>query len=117
MVEKIDKEDSEILAKASKEKEILDMVEKGKITIINFFATWCPPCKMLGEELKKIKDKDIVIVRVDVDRDNVLSDRLGINAVPFVAIFDKKGKAFTAFCGYRDENDLKKIIESARKIK
>lgn len=117
MVEKMDKENTKILAKASKDKEVLGMVAKGKITVVDFFATWCGPCKMLGEELKKIKDKNVVIKRVDIDRDNGLSARLGINAVPFVAVFDKSGKAFTAFCGYRDKKNLDKIIESARKVR
>ena len=110
MVEKMDKEDREIFAKASRDKEVLGMVAKGKITIIDFFATWCGPCKMLGEELRKIKDENVVIVRVDVDKDNGLSEKLGINAVPFVAVFDTNGKAFTAFSGYRDENELRKIL-------
>lgn len=114
MKEKIDREDAEILAKASKDKEVLGMVAKGKITIVDFYATWCGPCKMLGEELKKIKDKDVVIVRVDVDKDNGLSERLGINAVPFVAVFDKSGKAFTAFSGARNERDLRDLIAEIR---
>lgn len=114
-MEQMDKEDREILAKASKDKEVLGIVEKGKITIIDFYATWCPPCKRLGEDLHKVEGPEIMIKKVDVDNDNGLSERLGISAVPFVAVFNKNGKPVTAFTGYPGEEYLKSITEEARK--
>lgn len=118
--------DAIILAKIVLDKEFKKMPEKGKVTVLNFFADWCEPCAILEELLGKIKDKDMVIKRLDVNRDNGLSRRLGIKRVPFVVIFDNSGRAFTAVSGFsecrdkeylnREEENLKNVISKARKI-
>lgn len=102
------------LERVAKEPKIQKLLEVGKITMIDFYATWCPPCKMLSEVLDKIRDNDIAIKRVDVDEESELAARIGIDAVPFVAIFDKECKPFIAFTGYRSEKELKALIEKAR---
>ncbi len=94
---------------------ILKLVEKGKTTIIDFYAEWCPPCKMLSKVLEKMKAPDIVIKKIDIDKEMELAAELGIDAVPFVAIFDRYGKPVVAFIGYREEEEVREIIRKARK--
>jgi thioredoxin 1 len=76
------------LERVAKEPKIQKLLDKDKITIIDFYASWCPPCKMLSEALDRIKESDIAVKRINVDEDNELAGRIGIDSVPFVAIFD-----------------------------
>lgn len=108
-------EDRIKLRKVAGAPKILKLVEPGKITVIDFYAEWCPPCKMLSEVLDRVKDADVVMKRVDVDKEAELAAEIGIDAVPFVAMFDKRGRSFLAFTGFRDENELKALIQRARK--
>jgi thioredoxin 1 len=101
--------------KVLKDPEILKLIEKGKVTIIDFYATWCPPCKLLAEVLDKISSSEIVIKKIDVDKHQELAERIGINAVPFVLIFNKEGKIFTSFTGYKELEELKALLARARK--
>lgn len=111
----VELEDAIKLGKMVVDKDIEKMLGLGKVTILDFYAEWCGPCRRLGEVLEKIKDEDVVVKRIDVDKDAGLSDRFCINAVPFVAVFDKNGKPFSAFSGCRDEEYLKNVISRARK--
>lgn len=56
---------------------------KGKV-IVDFFATWCGPCKMLAPELEELSKevKDVKIIKVDVDKHQELAREYGIMSVP-----------------------------------
>lgn len=103
------------LSAAAKNDMVLKLVEKGKITIIDFYAEWCPPCKMLSKVLERMKASDIVIKKIDIDKEAELAAELGIDAVPFVAIFDRSGKPAVAFTGYREEEEVRELIRRVRK--
>jgi len=69
------------------EEEVLNAKEP---VLVDFYATWCPPCKMLSpilEELaEEFKDK-IKFVKVDVDEEYSLAERYGIRGVPTLMLF------------------------------
>ena len=108
-------EDNVKLSAAAKNAVVLKLVEKGKTTIIDFYAEWCPPCKMLSKVLERMKAPDIVIKKIDIDKEAGLAAELGIDAVPFVAIFDRHGKPAVAFTGYREEEEVRELVGRARK--
>lgn len=64
-------------------------VNEGKV-LVDFFATWCGPCKMLGEELEDIVNSrgEIKIVKVDVDENPILAQQYGIMSVPTLLYFN-----------------------------
>ena len=65
-----------------------------KIAIVDFYADWCGPCKVLGpvlEEVEKENSDTVVLYKVDVDAETVLSQKFGIRSIPTVVYF-KKGK-------------------------
>ena len=64
-------------------------VNEGKV-LVDFFATWCGPCKMLGAELEDIVNSrgEIKIVKVDVDENPILAQQYGIMSVPTLLYFN-----------------------------
>lgn len=64
-------------------------VNEGKV-LVDFFATWCGPCKMLGAELEDIANSrgEIKIVKVDVDENPILAQQYGIMSVPTLLYFN-----------------------------
>lgn len=70
--------------------EFTDMINSDKPTLVDFFATWCGPCKMQGPVLEQLKNKigdDANIVKIDVDRNPDLSAKYQIRSVPTLIIF------------------------------
>ena len=70
--------------------EFTDLIKSDKPTLVDFFATWCGPCKMQGPILEQLKQKigdDASIVKIDVDRNPDLSAEYQIRSVPTIIIF------------------------------
>ncbi len=80
--------------------------------LVDFSAEWCGPCKMMGPILKQLKDsmgENITILKVDVDRNQVLSARYNIRNVPTLKLF-KNGKELWSGAGVRQAQELKQLI-------
>ncbi|MBU2539926.1 thioredoxin [Patescibacteria group bacterium] len=99
-----------ILTDENFEKEIQDI---NKPVLVDFFATWCGPCAILGPILEKIanelKDK-IVLIKVDLDNVPLIAQKFGIDRIPTVILF-KAGKPVDGFMGLRVEGDIKEWLE------
>lgn len=71
-----------------------DMINSDKPVLVDFFAEWCGPCKMMAPVLKQVKDevKDTAsIIKVDIDKNQQTAAVYNISAVPTVLLF-KNGK-------------------------
>lgn len=71
------------------------------IAVVDFFATWCGPCKMLGPVLEEVASErsEIQIVKIDVDENTSLAKTYGIMSVPTMILF-KDGKPISKKSGY-----------------
>ena len=70
--------------------EFKDMISSDKPTLVDFFATWCGPCKMQGPILEQLKQKigdEANIIKIDVDHAPDLSAEYQIRSVPTLIIF------------------------------
>ncbi|MCW1291700.1 MAG: thioredoxin [Candidatus Rehaiarchaeum fermentans] len=94
-------------------KESFDQaISKSKISIVDFWADWCMPCRMLEpvmEELEKELNGKIDFYRVNVDENPELAARFGIESIPTLFIF-KEGKPVDEIIGFRQKRELESLI-------
>ncbi|GMN11756.1 thioredoxin [Croceitalea sp. MTPC9] len=82
--------------------------------LVDFYADWCGPCKMLGPILKQVKDEmgdAIKIVKINVDKNQPLANKYQVRGVPTMLLF-KKGKQLWRQSGVLQKNDIVQIIKS-----
>ncbi|WP_294156273.1 thioredoxin [uncultured Clostridium sp.] len=82
-----------------------------RLVIVDFFATWCGPCKMLSPILETIskENKNVKIVRIDVDDNPKASNRYDIRSIPKL-IFFKNGKEVDEILGFVPKDIIKEVI-------
>jgi putative thioredoxin len=106
---------SDLIKDGSAATFVADVIEASRKTpvIVDFWATWCGPCKQLGPALEKavIAAKGAVrMVKIDVDKHQELAAQLRIQTVPTVYAF-KDGRPFDAFTGAIPDSEIKKFIQ------
>lgn len=91
-----------------------EVVSKG-ITLVDFFATWCGPCRMLTPELEKLAEKDqaINVLKIDVDEFQELASQFNVRAVPTLVLF-KDGQVVTTGSGFRPLASLEQFVAQAK---
>lgn len=83
--------------------------------LVDFFATWCGPCRMIAPHLEEIAAErdDVVIVKVDVDEEPGLAQAFGVQVIPTLFVING-GKISAPMTGYRDKAALLKAIDDAK---
>lgn len=91
------------------EKEVLN---SGNAVLIDFFATWCGPCRMLSPIIDEIAIEydDIKVCKVDVDESPNLAARFAISSVPTVVVF-KNGELYNTSVGVKPKAEILKMFE------
>ena len=92
-------------------KENFDSLISNDVVLVDFFATWCGPCKMLTPVLEELSnDRSLVkIVKVDIDESMDLAKRYGIMSVPTLLLF-KDGKLIANRVGFASKNEIEDWI-------
>ena len=88
-----------------------DLIKEG-IYIVDFYAQWCGPCKMLSPILEGIEDK-INIIKVDIDKFPLLANKYKILSIPTL-IFFINGEEAEKRVGFMPEEELLEIIDSLK---
>tara|TARA_R110001632_G_scaffold112095_1_gene223034 strand:- start:67337 stop:67630 length:294 start_codon:yes stop_codon:yes gene_type:complete len=91
-----------------------EILNQDKPVLVDFFAEWCGPCKMMSPILKEVKgelQEDISIIKIDVDKNQSLAAKYQVKGVPTFMLF-KNGKQLWRQSGMLQKNDIIAIIKS-----
>ena len=88
--------------------ELKQKIENKETMLVSFSASWCGPCKMLKEELKKV-ESSTPIYKIDVEEDIDFSRQYSVRSVPTIKMF-KEGSVISTTVGLRSANEINKLI-------
>lgn len=91
-----------------------EKINKG-VVLIDFFAQWCGPCRMLApilEEIAKEMKNQVIIAKIDIDTEINLASKYQVTSIPTLILF-KDSKEIDRIVGLKDANALKKFIQKA----
>lgn len=94
--------------------ENFDTVVNQPAVVVDFFAEWCGPCKMIMPVLEQLSQEyagKVTIVKVNVDDDPELAKRFDVTSIPNLCAF-KNGQLVNRTIGYQTKDGLTKLIES-----
>lgn len=76
--------------------------------LVDFYANWCGPCKMIAPELEKV-ESDIKVIKVDVDKFEDIAREYGVMSIPTLILFDNS-KEIKRTIGFIDKTKIEKFI-------
>ncbi|MDR0825774.1 MAG: thioredoxin [Mycoplasmataceae bacterium] len=94
--------------------EFKNIINKG-VTFVDFFTTWCGPCKMLSPIVDEVSEEvtNMKFIKVDIDQMHDAAEVYGVQSIPTIIIF-KDGKPINSFLGYRPKSEVLKFINEKK---
>ena len=92
-----------------------EIINQKKPVLVDFFAEWCGPCKMMSPILKQVKDSlgdNVAIIKIDVDKNQSLAAKYQVRGVPTLMLF-KEGKQVWRQSGVLQKDDIINIITAS----
>ena len=93
-----------------------EVLQSSETVLVDFWAAWCGPCKMLAPVVHEIAEENAGIIKVgkiNVDEQMELAMRFQVSSIPMLVVF-KDGKAVAKSVGYRPKAEIAAMVEGAR---
>ena len=100
--------------KLSNENFNKEVLNSEKPVLVDFWATWCGPCKMIAPIISEISEefnKKVKVGKVNVDEEKELAIKYGISSIPTLVIF-KDGKIAKTLIGFRPKEEIKEVLNN-----
>ena len=91
-----------------------DVLEADRPVLVDFWADWCGPCKMIAPALEEISDElagQVTIAKMDIMENPEVAGRMGVQSIPLMVLF-KNGEPVAQKLGAAPKSQLKSWIES-----
>ncbi len=94
-----------------------EVINGEDVTLVDFSATWCMPCRMLKPILERVEDKfdDVYFYNLDIDESEKIAKRYRIFSVPTLVCF-RSGKKLDSMVGLNSYDDVVNFIDRCRKM-
>lgn len=92
--------------------DIVDLINGAKLTLVDFFAEWCGPCRMQGPIIDSVRTSmgdTVEVVKVDVDRHQDLATLYGVRSIPTLILF-RSGRVLWRATGVQSYEDISSVI-------
>ena len=88
------------------------VTSENDLVLLDFWAVWCGPCKMIAPLLTQIAEEreDVVIGKVDVDSEMELAMQFGVSSIPTLVVI-RGGETVAKSVGYRPKADIEKLLD------
>ena len=93
-----------------------EVLHSDKPVLLDFYADWCGPCKMLAPVVHEIAEENagtLKVGKINVDEQMELAMRFQVSSIPILVVF-KDGKAVAKSVGYRSKSEIAAMVEDAR---
>ena len=100
--------------KVIKESEFINEINEG-LVLVDFYADWCGPCKMLSPILEQInnEDENVKIIKVNIDDSKFLANYYQIQSIPTLILL-KNGRFLNRITGFRPKKTIQELIEKGK---
>ena len=101
-----------MITNITKENFEAEVLKSEKPVLVDFWATWCGPCKMIGPVIEEIANEhpEIKVCKINVDEEGELSIKHGVMSIPTLMIF-KNGEIAQTAIGYRPKEEIEERLK------
>ncbi|MCH9616959.1 MAG: Thioredoxin [Chlamydiia bacterium] len=90
--------------------EFEEAIGADEVVVVDFYAEWCGPCKMLKPILEEVSNENVTVYSVNVDENKDLSTKYQISSIPTVLLF-KGGKQIDQFVGLKEKEEILALVK------
>lgn len=91
-----------------------DVLNSEKLVLVDFWAAWCGPCRMVGPVVEELADEyagKVVVGKLNVDEEGTVASQYGVMSIPTLLLF-QNGQVVDKVVGFRGKQDFKKMIDA-----